>query len=170
MKANKYISKKEHISLVIFSFAVFSFVFTINTLEVARFYNYSVSEKQEKLQSQADGTPHIQFSGSSGPHLPAGLHFLTFFIFISLFGTKRYLVSSLLTLFYAIVFIYGLYARYAPWGEEFSPKVDFLEKLYRVADTFDYLAAVFISILLFWQISILLRIFIKILQRKKQLP
>jgi len=39
-----------------------------------------------------------------------------------------------------------------------------------VADTFDYLAAVFISILLFWQISILLRIFIKILQRKKQLP
>ena len=169
MKANKYISKKEHISLVIFSFAVFGFVFTINTLEVARFYNYSVSEKQEKLQSQADGTPHIQFSGSNGPHLPAGLHFLTLFIFIALLKTKRFLFSSFLTVFYAIVFIYGLYARYGLWGEEFSPKVDFLEKLYRVADTFDYLAAVFISILLFWQVSILLRIFIKTLQSKNQL-
>ena len=102
-----------------------------------------------------------------------GLHFLTLFIFISLLKTKRFLLSSFLTIFYAIVFIYGLSARFNGrrlGGEEFSPKVDFLKQLYIEANSFDYLAALFISILLFWQISILLRMLIKTLQRKTELP
>jgi len=61
MKANKYISKKEHISLVIFSFAVFSFVFTINTLEVARFYNYSVPKNKKNYKARLTAHPIFNF-------------------------------------------------------------------------------------------------------------
>ncbi len=101
------------------------------------------------------------------------LHCLTFFIFVALLKTKRFILPSFLTIFYAVVFIYGLSARYDGsrlGGEEFSPKVDFLDKVYRAATDFDYLAALFISILLFWQISILLRMLIKTSQRKTELP
>ena len=71
------------------------------------------------------------------------------------------------------MFIYGISARFNGsrlGGEEFSPKVDFLDQIYFEANSFDYLAAVLISILLFWQISILLRILIKTLQGKSELP
>jgi len=55
-------------------------------------------------------------------------------------------------------------------GEEILPKVDFLEQVYQTSDSFDYLAAFFIAILLFWQISILLRMLIKTLHGKNELP
>jgi hypothetical protein len=100
-------------------------------------------------------------------------HFLTLFIFIAVRKTKRFLLSLFLTVFYAFLFIYGLSARYNAGrlgGEEFSPKVAFLDQVYRGADNIDCIAAVFISILLFWQISILLRMLIKTLQRITELP
>lgn len=173
MKANKYISKTENILLLIFAFLVFGFVLSVFTSQVISSYNYSISEEQSELKSQADGKPHPRFSGFNGPNVIPGLHLLTLFIFIALLKTKKFLLSSFLTVFYAIVFIYGLSARFNGrrlGGEEFSPKVDFLKQLYLEADSFDYLVFLFVSILLFWQFSILLRMLIKTLQRKNVLP
>jgi len=172
MKSNKYISKTERLLLIAFSFIAFGFIFLVAADEVTRSYNYSVREEQQELQSQAGGPPNIRFSGSGVPHIAAGHHLLTLFIFIALIVTKRFLLPSILTVFYAVVFIYGLSIRYDEGrygGEDFSPKVDFFDQIYQAADYFDYIAAFFISILLFWQIAILLRIFIKILRRKNQL-
>jgi hypothetical protein len=101
------------------------------------------------------------------------LHFLTLFIFTALYRTRRFILSIFLTIFYAGIFIYGLFLRYNGarlGGEEFSPQVDFLDKIYHAATDFDYVFAAFISILLFWQISILLRMLIKTTQRKTELP
>ncbi len=157
MKANKYVSKKEHKLLLIVAFIAFIFVALTFCGDLIKDHNYN-----------REGG----FSGS-GPLVIPLLHFLTLFIFIALFKTKRFLLSSFLTVFYAIVFIYGLSARYNGsrlGGEEFSPKVDFLDQVYRGANSFDYLASLFISILLFWQISILLRMLIKTTRRKNELP
>lgn len=157
MKANDYISKKEHTFLTVFVFTAFVFVLSVFTSEEIRIHNLSISP----------------FSSSNYANAMPGLHFLTFFIFVALLKTKRFLLSSLLTIFYAVVFIYGLSIRYNAsrlGGEEFSPKFDFLDQVYRAANGFDYLAALFISILLFWQISILLRILMKTTQRKIELP
>jgi hypothetical protein len=155
MKANKYISVGEHKSLLCVSFIAFVFVLLIF---VSDFYN--INTDSSSIFPQTNYT------------LP-GLHFFTLFIFLALLKTKRFLLSSLLTAFYAVVFIYALSLRYDGarlGGEEFSPKVDFLDKVYRAATDYDYIAAIFISILLFWQISILLRMLIKTLQKENVLP
>ena len=155
--------------LLIVAFVAFLFVTSVIASQVINSYNHSVSERQQELRNQADGRPNIQFSGSNGSHTMSLLHFLTLFIFIALLRAKKFLIPAFLTLFYAIVFIYGLSVRYYGGllgGEEFSPKVGFLERLLREANTLDYLAGLFISILLIWQILILMRIFIKTLQRK----
>ena len=168
-----YISKSERNSLLMFTFIFFCFVSLVITTEVINGYNSSVYETQQELESQATGEPYPKFSiSNSAPTVPL-LHLLTFLIFIALYKSKRFLLSIFLTIFYALIFIYGLSLRYNGarlGGEEFSPKVDFLDKVYRAATDFDYVAALFISILLFWQISILLRILIKTTQRKPELP
>ncbi len=172
MRANKYISKREHKLLSIVAFIAFVFVVLTFCGDIIRDYNYFVYKEQQKLGYLANYNREGGFSGS-GPMVMPLLHFLTLFIFIALLKTKRFLLSSFLTVFYAVVFIYGLSARYNGsrlGGEDFSPKVDFLDKVYRAATHIDYLAAIFISILLFWQISILLRMLIKTLQRKNELP
>jgi hypothetical protein len=155
MIANKYILQKEHLALLIFAFAAFVFVLSGFASEFIKSHNTSGSL-----------FPYY-------PTYPAGLHFLTFFIFIALLKTKRYLLPLFLTVFYAVVFVYGLSMRYDGarlGGEEFSPKVDFLDKVYRAATDYDYIVALFISILLFWQISILLRMLIKTSQKENVLP
>jgi hypothetical protein len=173
MKANNYISKREHKLLLIFAFAAVIYVLSTFSWEVAKTYNHSVVEEQQEIRSRADGKFGLRFSGGIGANTMPGLHFLTLFIFIALLKTKRFLLSSFLTIFYAVVFIYGLSVRYYGsllGGEEFSPKGSFFERLYREANSFDYLAALFISILLFWQISILLRMLVKTLQKDEALP
>ncbi len=159
MKANNYISKIEHKLLLSIAFMAFIFVLTIITLQVVVSYNQSASNSG--------------FSGTNDTITMPLFHFLTLFIFIALLKTKRFLLSLFLTVFYALVFICGLSVRFNAGrvgGEEFSPKVSFLNQVYRGADNFDYIAAVFISILLFWQISVLLRMLIKTLQKKTELP
>ncbi|HLM59383.1 MAG TPA: hypothetical protein VK308_01140 [Pyrinomonadaceae bacterium] len=174
MKANKYISKREHRIIIIVAFAAFVFAFSIFSIQTIKDYNNAILEEQHKLNRLANNTQSISFTACGGmDYRVPFLHFLTLFIFLALYKTKRFLLPSFLTVFYAAVFIYGLSARYDGarlGGEEFSPKVDFLDKVCRAATDFDYLAALFISILLFWQISILLRILIKTLQRKTELP
>lgn len=157
MKANKYISKREYKLLLIVALTAFVYILSAFIWRIVEIYDYSVSEPQ--------------FSGRQD-NLPAGLHFLTLFIFVALLVTKRFLLSSFLTVFYAVIFIYGLSARHDGarlGGEEHLPKIDFLDQVYRVATDFDCIAALFISTLLFWQISILLRMLIKTSHRKIEL-
>ncbi len=173
MKANNYISKKEHRLLLIVAFLAFVFVASTFCWDIIRDYNYFVSKEQQSLEHLANYNRVGGISGSSQITVMPLLHFLTLFIFLALLKTKKFLLPLFLTVFYATVFIYGLSASYYEsllGGEEFSPKVDFFTRVYRVADGSDYLAAFFISILLFWQISILLRMLIKTLQRKTELP
>ncbi len=174
MKANKYISKKEHKLLLLVAFTSFVFALSIFSLQGIKDYNDAISKGQNELEQLANLEQIISFAACGGiDYRVSFLHFLTLFIFVALLKTKRFFLSSFLTVFYAAVFIYGLSARYDGsrlGGEEFSPKVDFLDKVYRAAFDFDYVAALFISILLFWQISILLRMLIKTLQKERALP
>ncbi len=174
MKANQFISKTERKLLLIFAFLFFSFILITFVTNSINSYNYSIIEQQNDLESFPSNQSKLRFSSfQTGTHQIPGLHFLTILIFVALYKSKKFLISSLLTIFYVIVSIYGLALRFDGGrlgGEEFSSKVDFLNKLYYEANSFDYFAALFISILLFWQISILLRILVKTLQRKSELP
>jgi hypothetical protein len=171
MKVNKYISKRENFLLLTFAFLFFGFIaltFANNSLHS---YNPSVSEQFEDSNSYPSNQHRLSYPIET--HQIPGLHFFTLFIFIVLLKTKRFLLSTLLTIFYAIVFVYGLSVRFTSihlGGDEFAPKVNFLDQIYFEANGFDYSAAVLISILLFWQISILLRMLIKTLQRTPELP
>lgn len=172
MKITNYISIKEHKLLLTFAFIAFIFVISTFTFQAIKSYNDYVSDYQEKIKSQANGNPSLSFSGSNGTYQIAGLHFLTLFIFLSLIKTKRFLLPFILTSFYFIVFIYGLYYKINYSGFD-SPKFinsTLFNQIYLVANLFDYIAFVFISILLFWQTSILLRMLIKTSQRKNVLP
>ena len=133
--------------------------------------DYSIKLKCQQNLRMSE-LSNSRFSHSINPDRGL-LHFLTFFIFLALLKTKRFLLSTFLTIFYAFVFVYGISAGYYArrlGGEEFSPKVYFFDSVYRGADIFEYVAALFISILLFWQISILLRMLIKTLQKERALP
>jgi len=173
MKSNILISKGEHYSLLIFAFIALLFVISVISFEHIKEYNYTVAETQNELRTKANAESIIKFSGTNGREFFPGLHLLTLFIFIALLKTKMYFISSTLTIFYSYMFIFGLSASYYNsllGGEEFSPKVDFLTRIYRSANNLDYIAASFISILLFWQISILLRMLFKKLNGKEILP
>jgi hypothetical protein len=89
-----------------------------------------------------------------------------------LLKTKRFLLPFFLTLLYASIFIYGLFVRATYSGFDSDSFLDssLIERINLVVLDFDILAAFFISILLFWQISILLRMLIKTLQKESVLP
>ncbi len=172
MRANEYVSKREHKLLLIVAFTAFVFVTLFFCWNIIKNYNYSVYYELQRLEYLANYNREGGMSIPSRKVVPL-LHLLTLFIFLALLKTKKFLLPLFLTVFYAIVFIYGLSVGYYEsllGGEEFSPKVGFFDRVYCIADGFDYLAFLFISILLFWQISILLRILIKTLQRKTELP
>ena len=124
MTANNYISKREHKWLTTFAFIVFLFVLLFISLSIINEYNYSVTELLKELTSQANATPKISFSGGNGLTFFPLFHLLTFFIFLAILKTKRFLLSFLLTIFYTFIFIYGLSARFKGrqlGGEKFSP-------------------------------------------------
>lgn len=159
MKAINYILKEEHKLLLIMAFASIIFTLAVFIFDIINVINHHYSK-------------NLLLSGQTPNTFPL-FHLATILIFVAIFKTKRFLLPFILTVLYAITFIYGLSARYKGGrlgGEEFSPKVDFHEQIFREANEFDYIAALFIFILLFWQISILLRMLIKKLNGKEILP
>jgi uncharacterized membrane protein SpoIIM required for sporulation len=112
MKANNYISKKEHKLLLIVAFTSFIYVALTFCYGITKDYNYSVYKQHQRLEHLASYNREGGISGSSPRLVMPALHFLTLFIFIALLKTRRFLLSSFLTVFYAIVFIYGLSAIY----------------------------------------------------------
>jgi hypothetical protein len=172
MKKSNYVSSKEHKLILITAFVWFGLVAITFIWEIGGFYNEAVSRQQQELALQAGVKPEPAFSISSNPTMP-GFHFLSIFILAALYKTKRFIAPLLLTIIYFATFLYGLTVKFDSGqlgGEEFSPEFSLCHKLYYGTSDFDFLAAFFISILLFWQISILLRILIKSLQRKDALP
>ena len=171
MNANKYVSKSEHILLVLVAFVLFTFISSVLILDVINSYNYAVLEGQRNLMSHANGEPIIRFSGGSGQMMP-GFHILSLFVFVALFRSKRFIVSLFFTIFYSTILIYEIGLRYdygLLGGEVYLPKLDFIQKLYRGADPFDYIIALFLLILLLWHSSIFIRVFHKFVHRKNKL-
>ena len=125
MKANKYIPQKEHLALLIFTFIAFVFVLSGFASEVIKVLN-------------ASGSLFLYF-----PTYPARLHFLTFFIFIALLKTKRFLLSSFLTVLYACIFVYSFFERvkYSGFDSDSFLNSSLIEQLYLVASDFDFIAA-----------------------------
>ncbi len=157
MKANSYISKKENRLLLILSFISVVFAFSN--------FVYQVIDHFTKPKALFD-----IYDISRGSFLPT-FNFLTLFIFIALFKSKRFIISSLLTFISFIIFTYEFYSggRIILRDDPF-PELGLIEQLLLIANYFDYTVFLIVSILLFWQISILLRMLIKTLQREKALP
>ncbi len=171
MKANNYISRKKYKLLLITAFLTSVIAFSNFTFQVIEKYNNSVSEQQAELRKQANDEPIFGiYSFERASSIPF-LNFLSFFIFITLYKSKRFIASSILTLLIFMPFAYEFYLgfRFILFYNPF-PKHSFTELLFLFANRFDYLVFLLVSILLFWQISILLRMLIKTLQRKTELP
>lgn len=171
MKTNNHISKKEFKLLLVVSFITSVIAFSNFTFQVIEKYYDSVSEQQTELRKQANNEPTFGiYSFERASSIPF-LNFLSFFIFIILYKSKRFLVSSLLTLLIFIPLAYEFYRgfRFILFYNPL-PERSFSELLFLFANRFDYFVFLFVSILLFWQISILLRMLIKTLQRKAELP
>lgn len=169
MKTHNYISKREKTALLTFTFAIVVFVLTGFISEGIVRYNTSVAETWRNIECQTSAYPCPSFSSNYVDYTIPDFHLLIVFIFASLLKTKRFLLPFLLTIIYAASLIYSIPARFDArrlGGEEFSPYVNVFNKLYFEANYFDYTATFFILILLFWQISILFRIFNKIRQNK----
>ncbi len=171
MKANNYISRKEHKSLLIVALITVVIAFSNITFQGVEKYNNSVSEKQEKLEKQANGQPTFEFYDFVRASSIPFLNLLSFFIFLTLYKSKRFIISSLLTLLIFTPFVYEFYLgfRFILFYNQL-PELSFTKLLFSFANCFDYLVFLLISILLFWQISILLRMLIKTLQEKTELP
>jgi len=177
MEANNHISKSEHKLLLIVAFMTFVFAFSNFTSQTIQNYNDSVSKQQEELKEKANkANDEISFGlyilgrADLRPFYNLSLIFLSLFIFLALKKSKIFLLSSLFTVCsFLIFFAWFVDYNHAINSNETKPPT-VLERLLIIASIFDYIVFVCVSILLFWQISILLRMLIKTLQRKTELP
>jgi len=175
MKANKFISKKEYKLLLIVAFIAFIFAFTNCASDTLEKYNQQIQEEQIELKDKANGN-YAAFSvydnGWDGhPLIRFALVFLTVLIFLALRKTRKFIFSMYFTIVPFLIFIrWFIKINYAISTNETAHEYSVLDRIFTVATTFDYIVFLFVSILLFWQISILLRMLIKTLQRKTELP
>lgn len=171
MKANNYISIKEHKLLLTAAFMIFALAFSNLTLQSIDKYNNYVSEKQEKLERQANKEPTFEFYSFGRKSGIPFLNLISIFIFITLSKSKNYIISFLLVAFTFSFFIYELLHGFRIFLYDNSfPELNLIQRLSLIGNPFDYAVFLLVSILLFWQISILLRILIKTTQRKPELP
>ena len=178
MKANSYISKREHKLLLAFAFVVFVLAFSSFASHIIESYNNSVSQIQFELKEEATrvNTDKVSFGIYSNYGTDWRLSY-RFFIVLSflftiaaLFKTKRFLLPSLFTSLSFFIFLTWFinFNRMINHNETLPP--NFLERLLKIAEPFDYAVFLSVSILLFWQISILLRMLVKTSQKEKALP
>ena len=149
------ISNFERSLLLIFTFLGFLFFATAIIEPAIREYNYSVYVEQNRLIHEANNEKGPSFSISVSGWTVPGFHLISFFILISIIRTKKYIVSFSLTTIYLLFFVYGIYLR-----NEFFFLSSLIDGIYKTSQSlrhFDYIGVFFISTLLFWQFSILLR-------------
>jgi hypothetical protein len=176
MKANNYISKiskREHKLLLVVSFAAFVF-------SIAGFLTYNIKADLAKSEyfreqeiNEAENKPVL-----AGPYCFPDKHpqFLFSIIllagstFISLYFTQRYLLPFLFTIASLTMFGYWFFdTREALFYAE-SDFIKGVDRFFYNAGDFDLAVFFLSSILLFWQISILLRMLIKTTQKENGLP
>lgn len=153
MKANSYISIKEKRLLTIIASIGFSLMI-INLglifIESLKFRGIDFSE------------------GSRSVYIPM-FRFFSLLTFPFVFWSKRLYFSAIFTGFSFLTFSFEVFLNVrANIENEYLFSISELIEL--IARPLDYLVFLLISALLFWQISILLRMLIKSLQRKPELP
>jgi hypothetical protein len=173
MKANKYISEKEFKVMLFIAFLTSAFAFAGLTTISVKSYNDRVAEKQMELEAEAnDKASKISFgiySFERTRFFPF-FCFAALFIFITLLKTKRFFLSAFLTLFNFCIFVYELFLSRVFLLNTQDSNFSFIERLLLIGNAFYYLTFLLVSILLFWQISILLRMLIKSFPGKIELP
>lgn len=160
MRTSKEISKGEYKFLLVISLMLFGFTCFGILGEILENYHRSISQTQ------------FEFSDCSIRFSFPFAYLLSICIVAALFFAKRFLLSSLLTFAYALLGVYIIYFRFETFAESRFGEMSFgfLEQLDFVVFHYDYINFTLTFILLFWQISILLRMLIKTLQRNDKLP
>jgi len=175
MKANNYISKKEHKLLLIFAFILFILAFTNFVCDSIESYNKRFQEEQIELKEKANNNGN-SFGiygdwGANRPWYRFSFIFLTLLAFLTLQKIRVFIFPLFITIVPFSIFAYWFIRTYNLIViDEFVSRHKGLDRTLIIATVFDYLIFFFVSILLFWQISILLRMLIKTLQRKSILP
>jgi hypothetical protein len=171
MKTKDYLSQTERRFLITFALitAVFAFV-NFGSFTAERF-NQTVEEEQAELRDKANDD-YIYFCALSAPDYRPfyrfSFVFFTLFIFLILWA-RKYFISTFFTLLHFLIIIFWIIETNKLIGNDkhYMPGIPRWLKIAGFADYFLFLS---VSILLFWQFSILFRILIKRLQRKSELP
>jgi hypothetical protein len=179
MKAINYILRKERKFLMVIAFLTVVLSFASFASQILENYNKNIAEKHQELKRKADNikTDGISFglyeiSGTNlRPFYSLSLIFLNICAFTSLRKSKKFVFSTLFTIFSFLVFIHWFTAtRMAITVSEVADSINGLNRYFYQAGITDFLVFLLVAILLFWQISILLRMLIKNTQRKNVLP
>jgi len=157
MQTNYYISRREHNLLLILASTSVVFAFSNFAYQLINHFIKPIDS-------------FVLYDISRGSLLPT-FNFLTLGIFIALFKSRRFIISSLMTSLSFIIFAYEFYSRVRIiLRDDPFPELSLTEQLLMIANYFDYTVFLIVSVLLFWQISILLRMLIKTLQKDEALP
>src|SRR5687768_808819 len=139
------ISTPERTAILLLSFIVFAFFASSLLPAIIDNYNESVAETQRELLREAGSAQSISFGISDCRRLPAGLHLMTFFIFLSLLRPKRFIAATVLALFYLGLMLFALYLRvgYTGFGTwSYSSYSAFFDRFHYLIDAWDGMAAV----------------------------
>lgn len=160
MRANEHISKLEHKLLLVIAFTVFAFGLLCFLGDVVADINRAVSSTQ------------FEFSNCGIFYSFPLIYLSSAFIFVALLLTKRFLLSSLLTLSYILLIVYAIYVRFETFADNRFGELSFsfVEQMKIAVFYYDHIIFTLASILLFWQTSILLRMLIKTKHRTIELP
>ena len=174
MKAKYLISNKEHRLFLAVAFAAFIF-------SISGYISYTVKadfERSEyfRIQEEKMARNELVFSGpychpDRHPQFLFSIVLLSGAVFLSLCFAKLYLFSFFFTIVSISRFIY----RFFETGNEFFYDqlgiLSGINRIFHYAGEFDLNIVVLflLSILLFWQFSILLRILVKTFQKNKKL-
>ncbi len=173
MISSNYVSKKTRKLLLIVGFALFTFSFISLCAYTIKDQVERDSDEQKQAENAAKGLPAF-----SGPYCFPDKHsqFLSLNILLAglIFGTAFFSKTFLFSAFFSGM----LFSRYVYWYYD-TQKALSLNELYfpqglnhffYKATIFDLLTLSILSILFFWQISVLLRILIKTIQKEESLP
>lgn len=173
MRDTEFISKRERRLILLIAFAAFIF-------SIVGFISYTVKEDikrteyfREQEENRRQNKP--SFAGpycfpDRHPELLASIIWLVGATFFALCVARKYFLPFLLTIASLSRFLSWLVSSRNQLYDDISDFVKGVDRFFYNAGNFDLAVLLFLSILFFWQISILLRILIKNLQRKTALP
>ncbi len=157
------------------SIAFIAFIFSI-----AGFIAYNNKDSNEReayyrIQDEKKAKNEPVFSGpycfpDRHPQLLRSIVLFVGATFFSLCFAKRYLLSFLFTIASLTSFIYWFVDTRKELVYDELGVIKGVNRIFYKAGDFDLTVFFLVSILFFWQISILLRMLIKTLQRKNELP